>query len=88
MDAAELDVLDQLQGRDLPLAIMAGLFPDAARAKRSIGAMIRAGEIVLLENSGAIVPDWRWDEIEREPAAWLAASQFLLRLTDIGAKRA
>ena len=88
MNHPELDVLDQLQGRDMSLAVMAGLFPDEARAKRSIGAMIRAREIELLDSSGAVVPDWRWDEIERELGAWLAASEFRLRLTDSGAKRA
>ena len=88
MNPPELDVLDQLQGRDMPLAIMASLFPDMEKAKRSIGAMIRDGEVILLDDAGAIVADWRWAEIEREPDAWLAASEYRLRITDLGAQRA
>jgi len=87
MQPPELEVLDQLQGCDEPLSLMASLFPDESYAKRAIGAMIRAGDIVVMDANGRVVPEWRWNEIERDPAAWAAAAKYRLSLTDAGANR-
>ena len=84
----ELDLLDQLQGSNQPLEVMARIFADEALAKKAIGHLIRAGEVVLLDAAGAPVPAWRWAEIERGPADWATASGFFLSLTDTGARKA
>jgi hypothetical protein len=61
----ELEVLDQLQGGDLPLRVVASLFPDEAHARRAIAAMLAAGELELLDAEGTALSPWQQREFER-----------------------
>ena len=83
----ELEVLDQLQGGDLPLRVVASLFPEEAHARRAIAALLLAGEIALLDAKGAAVAPWQLRELDRQPGSWRTDSQYHLSLTDAGARR-
>jgi hypothetical protein len=83
----ELEVLDQLEGGDMPLSVVASLFPDEAHARRAIAALIAAGEVSLLAAEGAAVTPWQLRELERQPASWRADTWHRLALTDAGARR-
>ncbi len=83
----ELEVLDQLQGGDLPLRIVASLFPDEAHARRAIAAMLAAGELELLDGEGAVLLPWQWRDLERQPGSWRTSNQYRLAITDAGAHR-
>jgi hypothetical protein len=83
----ELEVLDQLQGGDLPLRVVASLFPDEAHARRAIAAMLAAGELELLDGEGTVLLPWQQRELERQPSSWRADTQYRLAITDAGARR-
>jgi hypothetical protein len=83
----ELEVLDQLEGGDMPLSVVASLFPDEAHARRAITALIAAGEIGLLAAEGAVLASWHLRDLERQPASWRTDRRHRLALTDAGARR-
>ena len=78
----ELEVLDQLEGGDMPLSIVVSLFPDEAHARRAIAAMVVAGDVNLLDAEGAPLAPWQLRELERQPACWRADTQHRLALRD------
>jgi hypothetical protein len=59
----ELETLDQLQGRDLPLEIILRLFPDADAFRRGVMGLIVCGDVCLLTVGGIEVPAWRHREL-------------------------
>lgn len=83
----ELEVLDQLLGGDLSLTTIADLFPDQDRCRRAIGAMLKAGEVRILDAGGQELPAWRYREVEAAPDTWSKATTYRLSITDAGAKR-
>lgn len=83
----ELEVLDQLLGGDLSLAIIADLFPDRERCRQAIGAMLRAGEVCILDSQGHALQAWRYRELENTPDAWSEGTAYRLSITEAGAKR-
>ena len=83
----ELEALDQLQGGDLPLAVVAALFSDETHARRAITAMLAAGELALLGPEGVPVSPWQLRELERQPGSWRADVAHRLALTAVGARR-
>ena len=83
----ELEVLDQLQGGDLPLGVLAALFPDEAHARRGILAMVLAGDVNLLDVEGVALSAWQLRELQRRPSSWRTDTQYHLSLTEAGARR-
>jgi hypothetical protein len=83
----ELEVLDQLVGGDLSLAVIADLFPDQDRCRQAIGAMLKAGEVCILDAQGQALAAWRYRELEDAPDTWSKATAYRLSITDAGAKR-
>ena len=83
----ELEVLDQLLCGDLPLNVIVGLFPNRDHCRRALGAMLKSGEINILDPSGQLVPAWRYRELERTEELWSEGSQYRLSITEAGAKR-
>jgi len=82
----ELEVLDQLQGGELPLEVIAKLFEDRARFVKALSQMLAAGEVSLNDNAGQVIPLWRFQEIERS-AEVAVPSSIRVALTEIGARR-
>ena len=83
----EREVLDQLLGGDMPLGVMASLFPDEAHARRAIAAMLAAGELKLFDAEGTALSPWQLRELERQPSSWRADTQYRLAITDAGVRR-
>ena len=83
----ELEVLDQLEGGEMPLGVVAALFPDESHARRALLAMLRAGDLKLLDVDGAELAAGGLRELERQPASWRMAAHYRLALTDAGARR-
>ena len=83
----EIEVLDQLTGGDLPLNVIAGLFPDRDRCRQAVSAMLKSGEINILDRSGQLVPVWRYRELEKTEALWSEGTPYRLSITEAGAKR-
>lgn len=83
----ELDVLDQLLGTDLPLDLIAKLFPDAERCRRAIQAMLMEGQIRIVDSEGAAIPEWRYRELQYQPAFWGSGTPYRASITELGAKR-
>ena len=82
----ELEVLDQLEGGDLPLSVVASLFPDEAHARRAIAALMVAGEVDLSAEGAALAP-WQLRDLERQSTSWREDTRHRLALTDVGARR-
>jgi hypothetical protein len=83
----ELEVLDQLLGGDLPLEVIAGLFPDRDQCRRAVGAMLAGSEVSVLDSAGRPVPAWRYHELERTTDLWCDGTPYRLSVTAAGAKR-
>jgi hypothetical protein len=83
----ELEVLDQLLGGDLSLAVIADLFPSQANCRQAIGAMVKAGDVCILDAEGEALPAWRYRELENAPDTWSRTTPYQLSITENGAKR-
>ena len=83
----ELEVLDQLQGGDMALGVVAALFPDEAHARRAIVAMLAAGELRLFDAEGAALSPWQLRELEHQTDSWHADTHHRLAITAAGARR-
>ncbi|WP_144054608.1 hypothetical protein [Rhodopirellula europaea] len=83
----ELETLDQLQGGDLPLNTVRGLFKDAGHFRRSITSMLDAGDVILLDQESQTVPRWKHAEIFGQPAGHSTLQSYRLSLDDAGAAR-
>ena len=82
----ELEVLDQLQGGDLPLSVVSALFADEAQARRALGALLAEGTVALHAADGQPVPTWQLGELARQARPWRMESRYRLALTDAGAR--
>ena len=78
----ELDLLDELLGRDLAIDICRSIFNDDERFVHAALQMLSAGEIVLLDEDGTEIPKWKWAEILQSNTG-----NARVQITDIGAKR-
>jgi hypothetical protein len=83
----ELEVLDQLQGGDLPLEVVAKRFDDHSRFLNALVRMVEAGEVALIDPAGNAVPHWHFQEIARGDTRNAAVGSIRVSLTDIGARR-
>jgi hypothetical protein len=83
----ELEVLDQLLGSDLPLDVIAGLFPDQDHCRQSIQAMLFDGQIKIVDAEGVAIPDWRYRELQFQPDFWASGTPYRMSITDFGAER-
>ena len=83
----ELEVLEQVIDSDLPLSVIARLFPGLDHCVRAIGAMLDAGDVRVVDPYGQAVPSWRWHELQETKALWSDGTQYRLAITDAGAKR-
>jgi len=83
----ELETLDQLQGGDLSLELVAKLFPSFDDFRRGVQGMLSSGEVVLTAQDGSEVPKWRWEELFRQQAVFGWMAQLRLRLTPQGGQR-
>jgi hypothetical protein len=80
----ELETLDQLVGGDLPLRVIYDLFPDDIRFESGMSSLLRSGEIRLLAEDGAELPQWKWREVLAVPSNW---PEIRVSLTPVGAQR-
>ena len=55
----ELETLDQLQGGDLPVATIRGLYASADAFVKGVSGLLASGDVKLAYN-GAEVPKWQW----------------------------
>jgi hypothetical protein len=83
----ELEVLDQLLGGDMPLDVLARLFPDTGRFAHAFSKMIQAGEVRLADATGKPIPLWRFQELDRSGDLVAAAVTIRVSVTEVGAKR-
>jgi hypothetical protein len=84
--SAEIEVLDQLLGGDLPLNIIAKLFSDQDHCRRARPALLRAGQVRILNADGVAIPDWRYRELQSQPEFWASGTPYRMSITDLGAE--
>jgi hypothetical protein len=83
----ELEILDQLLGGDMPLAVIRQVcHQDSDRRSHSIGMMLRDGVIELVNAKGETVLPWRRRELLNAESIWEQGSGYYLRLTKTGAR--
>ena len=83
--STETEVLDQLLGGDLSLNIIAKLFQDQGHCQRAIQAMLRDGQVRILDAQGVPIPEWRYRELQSEPEFWAIGTRYRMSITDLGA---
>jgi len=59
----ELETLDQLQGGELHLSIVATLFPSTAAFRRAVMGLLSCGDVILKTNQGRQLPRWEWERL-------------------------
>ena len=87
MLSPELETLDQLVGGDLQLAIIRRLYRDDAAFTRGVVGLLSSGDVCLVTNDGAHVPQWRWRELFVDGVAVDQLSDLKLKITDQGARK-
>jgi hypothetical protein len=85
--APELEVLDQLLGQDISLDLIAKLFPDREHCRRAVQAMLKDGDIRIVDSEGVPIPEWRYRELQHQPEFWERDTPYRLTITEQGAKR-
>lgn len=83
----ELEVLDQLIGGDLSLDVIAGLFPEEDHCRRAVQAMLHSGYVLVLDEKGLSIPEWRYLELRDQSEIWKRGTPYRMSITDAGAKR-
>ena len=83
----ELETLDQLQGKDLPLGIILQVYPDASAFMRGVLGLIAGGDVRLLTNDDVEVPSWRCRELFGDGSVMREMEGMKLRITPQGARR-
>lgn len=78
----ELETLDQLCGGDLTIPLIRQLFSSGNHFVRAIMAMLRAGDVRLVDPSGCEVPHCRWREI-----LTANSTEMRLSITEAGERR-
>lgn len=82
--APELELLDQLLGGDLSLAVLRPLFDTDERFRAAAAALLHAGDVRLVATGGADVPRWQWRDVLADQAG---RCRYQLCLTAAGARR-
>ena len=80
----EAEVLDRLLDGPMPLAAVRHLFNPEATFRRSLLAMLYAGDVRLLNGERKEVRWWEWQTVFDDPSQWSAHT---LSITEQGAKR-
>lgn len=58
----ELETLDQLEGGDMPLAVIRRVYPVLDRFVAGMRGLLECGDIHLLDNEHS-VPPWQWQSV-------------------------
>lgn len=85
--SSELETLDQLLGGEMSLSIIRQLYASDESFTRGVLALLRNGDVRLLETSGAHVAQWRWRSLFEEGEVLTALSSFALDITPTGAAK-
>ena len=83
----ELETLDQLLGGDMPLAVIAQLYPSSEAFRQGILGLLASGDVLLIGSADMPVPNWRWREIFSDGVLIENHRDLKLRLSASGAKR-
>jgi len=83
----ELEVLDQLQGGDLRLRVIAGLFPSHGAFERGVEGLMSCGDVTLSTADGREVPKWQWRQLFDEHRVFEQLDNLKLAITPQGGKR-
>ena len=82
----ELETLEQLDGSNMRLSVIRGLYPNVAAFKHGVHGLLKIGDCRLLDN-GADVPEWRWRELFEDHSDVEKLGSLTLAITDQGTKR-
>lgn len=83
----ELETLDQLLGGDLPLVVIATLYPTPEAFDKGIQGLLSSGDVLLFDSDGNQIPAWQWREVFSPSLQTGQVIRFRLRITPKGAKR-
>lgn len=83
----ELDTLDQLLGGPMALSVVRSIFPDETAFLAGVHALLRAGEVRLLDRETGEVPAWRWRSLLIDGQVLAEPERFTLDITDTGVRR-
>lgn len=85
--SSEMETLDQLLGGEKALSIIRQLYSSDESFTRGVLALLRNGDVRLLEPSRAEVAEWRWRSLFEEGEVLTALSSFALDVTPAGAAK-
>lgn len=85
--SAELEVLDQLQGGDLGLEVVARLFPSTAAFTQGVRGLLECHDVVLTTREGTELANWQWRKLFSEREVLKNLKTLRLRITPQGSNR-
>ncbi len=83
----ELEILDQLQGGDLQLRLIAKLSPSQEGFERAVMGLLSGGDVVLTTSDGDKLPNWQWRQLFDEHSVFEQLDRLKLVITHQGARR-
>ena len=87
MHSAELETLDQLLSSDMPLSVIAGIYPSPDACRNGLLGLLRDGDVTLLTADHSEIPQWQWRELFSQQNWLEALRDYRLRITAQGAKK-
>ena len=85
----ELDLLEQLNGGDMPLAVASQIFPTLDRFKKVVDIFVRSGAVQLIQltdDGERVVQPWELRNLTNDPAPW-TGSRYMLRQSPQGSEQ-
>ncbi len=82
----ELEVLDQLVGGEMSVAVLCRLFHGRDRFVQAVTCMVAAGEVRLTDSRSVDVPAWNWKHALQK-CLEDPADEYRLAITDAGCRR-
>lgn len=87
MYSPELETLDQLLGGDMPVSVIARVFPSSESCREGLLGLLHEGDVILLNAHDEETRQWQWRELF-STSDWLQRlSTYRLRVTAQGAKK-
>jgi hypothetical protein len=83
----ELETLDQLLTHDMPVSLIASLYPTPDSCKKGLLGLLHEGDVVLLDQHDREVPQRRWRELFSPSSLYDGLWNLRLRITPQGAKK-
>jgi hypothetical protein len=87
MPSPELETLDQLLGGDMPVSVIAKVYPSLEACRAGLLGLLHEGDVTLLNPEHQEIPHWQSRELFSAPDWLNRLGSYCLHVTTQGANR-